>query len=109
MDQKERLEMVLGMRPSSTNFDNLFNDDYAYDKKHPDKIYICWTCERWFTLRDTLKVHLKTKYHKRHLIKNELGEPNDTFLCPCGGKYIKKHKIRHEKSIIHKRYIQNKK
>ena len=100
MDQKERLEMILGMRPKS-NFCNLFNDNYEYDKQHPDKIYICWVCNRWFTLRDTLRVHLKTNYHKRHLLKDDSEKPTH-FICSCGCRCTKKHKARHERTAKHK-------
>ena len=72
MNQMDRLGLILGMRPSSTNFCNLFNDDYNYDHddEEPDKIYVCRECETWFGTKANLERHLKSGLHKRQQMAN---------------------------------------
>jgi len=68
----DRLGLILGMRPSSTDFCKLFNDDYNYDHddEEPDKIYVCHDCERWFSTKANLTRHLKSGLHKRQVMAN---------------------------------------
>lgn len=46
------------------------------------------------------------EYNKEVRYKNKL---NKKFDCECGGKYIYKHKVRHNKSIKHQKYLLRKK
>ena len=84
MNQMDRLGLILGMRPSSTNFCNLFNDDYNYDHddEEPDKIYICRECETWFGTKANLERHLKSGLHKRQVMANN-DDWNDENFCYC--------------------------
>jgi len=39
----------------------------------------------------------------------QINKLNKKFDCECGGKYIYKHKVRHNKSIKHQKYLLRKK
>ena len=84
MNQMDRLGLILGMRPSSTNFCNLFNDDYTYDynDNEPDKIYVCDDCERWFSTKANLTRHLKSSLHRRQVMaNNDDWNDEDFYYC----------------------------
>jgi len=79
----DRLGLILGMRPSSTNFCNLFNDDYTYNyDEEPDKIYVCRECETWFGTKANLERHLKSGLHKRQVMANN-DDWNDNEFHYC--------------------------
>jgi hypothetical protein len=44
------------------------------------------------------------EYQKQYRIENK-DKVNKKFICPCGGKYTLSHKVRHEKTITHQKYI----
>ena len=48
---------------------------------------------------------LKSPYYKKYKYKiNE--KQREKFSCICGGKYVRSHKARHEKSDLHQEHVQ---
>ena len=72
MNQMDRLALILSMRPSSTDFCKLFDDNFNHDDydEEPEKIYICRECERWFSTKGNLTRHLKSSLHRRQQMAN---------------------------------------
>lgn len=106
MDHNERLDLLYGMRPSSTNWDNLFNDDIIEDvyDGSPEKIFICRTCEKYFTFEHNLTRHLKSSFHKRMVddLNDEFDEGYYFYCDVCKKWFISQAMLtKHEKTPTH--------
>jgi hypothetical protein len=87
--------------------------EYAKEYRQVNKEHIKEIAKEW---REKNKEHLKeyhqkNREHKMEYLKNyyEINKEyqHEKFDCECGGKFIRRTKLRHQKSKMHQRYLEN--
>ena len=88
-EKKKIQSKINGKKFREKNKEYVYKKNKKYREEHPEMCYI-----------------KNQKYYEKN--KDTLLEKKkELFFCPCGGKYIRTHKVRHEKSQKHQKYLEN--
>lgn len=109
MNKPEKMSLILSMKPS-TNFCNLFNDNFNDDFKNYrlDNLFFCNICDRGFAYKRNFERHLASDYHKRQVCNyKECVYYNDKLYCNiCRKQFTSiKHFDNHSLSLRHNKKL----